>query len=402
LRINPYRTDDHTVSGVVVSMIDIDAAKGTQKGLTELVEFSRAIVEASRYPLAVLTDELRVESANRAFCRLLELSRDEVVGHLVYELNKGQWDILELRNLLNNIARTGALFDDFEVSRNIPGIGQRSLLLNARVLEGKNLASRMIVLAISDVTEQKRLNHDLRETSSELLRSNAELDHFATVASHDLQEPMRMIKSYGDLLKKKAGKRLDEASQQYLTFMIDGAKRMQNLIKSILDYSRAGHQALKRDAIDLTVAIGTARLNLDRALARADASIECGPLPTLSGDALQLTQLFQNLISNALKFRSPDRPCVIAISSQESDQGWTVSVTDNGIGIPAEDFDRIFNLFQRLHAPSEYTGTGIGLATCKKIMERNGGRIWLDSTLQIGTTFHVFFPKATRPAADRV
>jgi light-regulated signal transduction histidine kinase (bacteriophytochrome) len=257
----------------------------------------------------------------------------------------------------------------------------------------------MIVLAISDITEQQRVYDELKAASADLLRSNEELDHFASVASHDLQEPMRMIRIYGELLKRRLGDKLDAPAVKLLDMVIDGARRMQDLIRSLLEYSRAGNDVLVIQAVDMQEIVAGVRINLDRLIHRAKASIDCGPLPKISGDGTSITRLVQNLFSNALKFRSKDRPCVITVRAVESERDWTFTVADNGIGIRKEDFDRIFRIFQRLNAPGEYTGNGIGLASCKKIVERHHGRLWVESQQQVGTTFFFSLPKLAAPVA---
>ncbi len=393
VRINPYRAEGNRIDGAVVTLIDIDVLKGIQEHLRKTAEFSRAIVETARDPLVVLDQDLAINTANHAFFRLFGLPGDAVVGKRIYHLNQGQWDIPELKRLLDDIPKTGSLFDNFEVTRDFPGIGRRSVLLNARGLEGGDRPTRMIVLAISDITEQKRVYDELKAASAELIRSNDELDHFAAVASHDLQEPVRMIRIYGELLKRRHAEGLDAAAIKLLDQVIDGARRMQDLIRSLLEYSRAGNDVLVADTVDTQTIMRAVVLNLDRLIFRAKATIDCGPLPTIVGDASNLTRLFQNLVANALKFRAKDRPCLVTIRATEAEHEWTFAVADNGIGIRAEDFDRIFRIFQRLHAPGEYTGNGIGLAACKKIVERHRGRIWVESRPELGTTFLFTMPK---------
>ena len=399
VRINPYRAEGNRITGVVITLIDIDVLKGIQENLRKSGDFSRAIIETVRDPLVVLDQDLAINTANHAFFRLFALPGDAVLGKRIYHLNQGQWDIPELKRLLDDIPKTGSLFDNFEVTREFPGIGRRSVLLNARALESSELPARMIVLAISDITEQKRVYDELKAAGAELIRSNEELDHFASVASHDLQEPMRMIRIYGELLKRRLGDKLDASTVKLLDMVIDGAKRMQDLIRSLLEYSRAGNDVLTTQTIDMQEIAAGVRMNLDRLIHRAKATIDCGPLPKIIGDGTSITRLVQNLVANALKFRAKDRPCVITMRAIEAEREWTFSIQDNGIGIRREDFDRIFRIFQRLHAPGEYTGNGIGLASCKKIVERHHGRIWVESQHEIGTTFLFSLPKVAPPVA---
>lgn len=226
----------------------------------------------------------------------------------------------------------------------------------------------------------------LAQRSQELTRSNAELEQMAYVASHDLQEPLRMVTSYLQLLVQRYGGRLDTDAHEFIGFAVDGAKRMQALIDDLLTYSRVGTKAKPLEPVDCTPVVETALRSLRMVIEESGAQIEYGTLPTVLGDAAQLAQLFQNLIANALKFRA-DQPPRIQIRAEREDGFWRFEVQDNGIGIAPEYFDRIFVMFQRLHSRSTYPGTGIGLAICKKIVERHGGRIWVESEPGQGALF---------------
>ena len=222
--------------------------------------------------------------------------------------------------------------------------------------------------------------------SQELVRSNAELEQMAYVASHDLQEPLRMVTSYLQLLEQRYGGRLDNDAHEFIEFAVDGAKRMQALIDDLLTYSRLGTKARPLQSTDCTALMGTVLRSLRMASEECGAQIRVGALPMVMGDAAQLTQLFQNLIANAIKFRGSDPP-LIDIRAEREEGFWRFEVQDNGIGIASEYFDRIFVMFQRLHSRRTYAGTGIGLAICKKIVERHGGRIWIESVPGEGTVF---------------
>ncbi len=247
---------------------------------------------------------------------------------------------------------------------------------------------------LSQANSQFEISHrEIQRLNDELGRSNLELDQFAAIASHDLQEPLRMIRSYTNLLQKRLGGKLDAKSGEYMDFVVDGAKRMRDLIEAILDYSKVGREGVKAGPVDVAGAMRAAVLNLERKIGKAKATIEVGPLPTVVADPVLLTQLLQNLVSNALKFKSKDRAAVVAISAHEAEREWEFAVADNGIGIRAEDTERIFALFQRLHTAAEYPGAGIGLATCRKIVERHGWRLWVESVVDVGTTFFFSLPK---------
>jgi signal transduction histidine kinase len=248
-----------------------------------------------------------------------------------------------------------------------------------------------------DISERKRFEDILLRQSDELKRSNAELEQFAYVASHDLQEPLRMVASYMQLLAERYQGQLDVKADKYIGYAVDGARRMQALINDLLALSRVNSRGAEFTLTDCEGVIGRVLHDLDASIRASDALVECDALPTVTADERQLAQLFQNLLGNALKFRAEETPRVRLRAEQQ--QGvWLFSVQDNGIGIDPEHADKIFVLFQRLHSRQKYEGTGIGLAICKKIVERHGGRIWVESEPGKGSTFKFTLP-VTQPAA---
>ncbi len=227
----------------------------------------------------------------------------------------------------------------------------------------------------------------LEQSVAELGRSNTDLQQFAYVASHDLQEPLRMVSSYTQLLAKRYKGKLDADADEFIAFAVDGANRMQRLIQDLLAYSRVSTGGRQFESTSLEAALNYALESLRNAVNESGAVITHDPLPTVLGDEKQLAQLFQNLLSNAVKFRGEEPPR-IHVSAKRTNAGWLLSVRDNGIGLDSQYADRIFVIFQRLHTRQEFPGTGIGLAICKKIVERHGGRIWVESELGKGTTFY--------------
>jgi signal transduction histidine kinase len=238
---------------------------------------------------------------------------------------------------------------------------------------------------------------DLEHSVTELGRSNAELQQFAYVASHDLQEPLRMVSSYTQLLAKRYRGRLDADADDFIGFAVDGAARMQKLIQDLLAYSRVSTRGLERQSVSMDTVLGYATDMLQLTIKDTDAVVTHDSLPSIKADERQMTQLFQNLISNAIKFRGRQPPR-IHISAKRLDGEWLFSVHDNGIGIDIQYADRIFVIFQRLHNREEYPGTGIGLAICKKIVERHGGRIWMESQAGKGSTFFFTVSDGKEPA----
>ncbi len=260
-------------------------------------------------------------------------------------------------------------------------------------------AVRMIG-ATRDITQQKEselllkeLNEKLKTRAEELANSNVELERFAYVASHDLQEPLRMVSSFLQLLQKKYEPQLDETANKYIGLAVDGANRMKRLINDLLQFSRITSSAIALQAIDLNEILDELQELFKLKLQSCDGVILVEKLPVINADKTPMMQLLQNLISNALKYRSEERPPVISVSAREGLLEWTFVVEDNGIGIEPKFFEKIFVIFQRLHNKNEYSGTGIGLAICKKIVERFNGKIWLESVVGNGSKFYFTIPK---------
>jgi PAS domain S-box-containing protein len=243
-----------------------------------------------------------------------------------------------------------------------------------------------------DITERKQAEEQLQSTLLELERSNQELEQFAYIASHDLQEPLRMVSSYTQLLARRYEDQLDDKAKKFIDYAVDGAVRMQRLINDLLAYSRVSTRGKALETIDTHAALGETLQNLTAAIEESRAIVVNDDLPAVRADATQLSQLFQNLIGNAIKFRGADAPC-IHVSSCDLGREWRFSVSDNGIGIEAQYAEKVFVIFQRLHTRQEYPGTGIGLAICKRIVERHGGRIWFESEPGSGSSFNFTLPK---------
>jgi signal transduction histidine kinase len=270
--------------------------------------------------------------------------------------------------------------------------------LSALALASNEMASSLKASYISienlqrEVTERIRLENKLKETLIEVQRSNRELEQFAYVASHDLQEPLRMVSSYTQLLAESYKNQLDDKAHKFIHYAVDGAVRMQLLINDLLAYSRIGTKGKPLEPTDAHAVLGEVISNLKMYIDEAKAIITNDELPEVRADDSQLVQLFQNLISNAIKFKGEAVPRV-HVSARDEGQEWLFSVRDNGIGIEQEYADKVFVIFQRLHTKEEYPGSGIGLAICKKIVERHGGRIWFESVVGKGTTFYFTLPK---------
>ena len=248
-----------------------------------------------------------------------------------------------------------------------------------------------IARLVGIVIENNELLQSSMRAAEELRRSNQELEQFAYVASHDLQEPLRMVTGYTQLLEKRYGAGLDQKAREYIGFAVDGAKRMQGLIEDLLTYSRVGSKGKAFAWTNCEVVLGKALAGLDVAIRESGAMVSHDPLPVVMGDDFQLGQVFQNLLGNALKYRNSKAPQV-HVSCRKEPERWIFAVKDNGIGIDPQYGERIFQIFQRLHTRQEYEGSGIGLAICKKIVERHGGKIWVESELDNGATFYFTVP----------
>jgi light-regulated signal transduction histidine kinase (bacteriophytochrome) len=251
----------------------------------------------------------------------------------------------------------------------------------------------VVISCIRDVTRRKKAEEELAHRVLELQRSNSELERFAYIASHDLTEPLRMVSSYVQLLRRRYDHLLDSDGRDFIQFATEGTERMKMLLDDLLIYSRAGRTLKPPAVVDLQVVMRDVARNLEVLINETGATVEIRDPGTILSDRTSLTQVLQNLVANGIKFALPGRPPVVRVGCSEDQFGWTVSVADNGIGIEDRYFERIFVVFQRLHARGEYAGTGIGLAVCKKIVERYGGRIWLESKPGEGTTFYFTLPR---------
>ena len=245
----------------------------------------------------------------------------------------------------------------------------------------------------------KKLREDHRQSLEDLARSNRELEQFAYVASHDLQEPLRMVATYTQLLAERYQGKLDADADKYIHYAVDGALRMQKLVQDLLAFSRIGRQGLALESTDCNAVFQAALKNLEAAVQESGAVVEHAQLPVVIADGSQLVQVFQNLIANAIKFRSAAPP-VIHVNGEAKGKEWVLSVADNGIGISAENAESVFVIFRRLHTQAEYPGSGIGLSICKKIIEQHGGRIWVESELGHGSIFNFTLPIKARTKGE--
>ena len=373
------------------------------------------IVGSMRDSLVVTEPEGRIRIVNDALCTLLGYGREEIVGQPLERILQPARGQASRSGALLALAGRGGIQDqemEFRlkdgraVPMSLAGSAMRDKegQITGLVLVARDQRERLQLLqdaarvyAARDKAQELGEAYDQLESQRiELERSNAELQQFAYVASHDLQEPLRMITSYLQLLQRRYEDDLDSQAHEFIGFAVDGARRMRALILALLDYSRVDTHARSHEPTDLNKVVAQATGNLREATRESGAGITFDPLPTVAADEAQLVQLFQNLLGNAIKFRRDVAP-EIHISASRDDDRWVIAHRDNGIGISEEYRARIFDIFQRLHTRDEYPGTGIGLAICKKIVELHGGEIWVESEDGAGTTFLFSFPVIDEP-----
>ncbi len=372
-----------------------------------------------------ITDKKRAETAmaeSRAL--LLEVQSVANLGYYVYDIPSDRWTSSAILDTIFGIDdshdRTGAGWlalvapsmraemtryiaeirsgahdfnTDYLIVRPSDGAERWVAGLGKIERDASGAVTRMVG-TIKDITEQRRAEQALRDKAEELARSNTELEQFAYVASHDLREPLRMVSSYVGLLERRYADKLDDEAREFIAFAKDGATRMDSLVLDLLEYSRIGRITRPMLPVPLGLAVERAIRSLAPKIVEAGAEIVIPPdiLPTVLGDAEELTRLFQNVIGNAVKYRAADRSPVITLAAERHGRMWTVTVRDNGIGIDPQYFERIFLIFQRLHKRGDYEGTGIGLSICKKIVEHHGGRIWVESASGQGSSFSFTLP----------
>ena len=296
----------------------INERKRAEKVSQEARIYAESIIDTVREPFVILDTDLKVLSANRSFYSTFEVTPDETVGNLIYDIGDRQWDIPSLRTLLEDILPKNTQFINYEVSHKFQTIGQKIMLLNARQIYQEVIGTPIILLAIEDITERKRAEEKLKQTLEELERSNKDLEQFAYAASHDLQEPLRTVSNFSQLLAKRYKGELDEKADQFIGFIVDGTTRMQEMIDNLLAYSRVSTRAKPFEPTDCETLFDQALTNVKMAIEESGALVTHDPLPTVMADASQMVQLFQNLLSNAIKFRKEKpRITVSAVSERK-------------------------------------------------------------------------------------
>ena len=367
---------------------DITERKRAEEALRHSESRYRRLFETAQDGILILdADTGQVVDANPFMRALLGYSPEEFVGRKLWEI--GPFKSIEASKTIFSVlqVKDSIRYESLSLERKDGHRVEAEFMSNAYFAAER----RLIQCNIRDITDRRRLEKLAEEQIAELARSNAELAQFGYVASHDLQEPLRAVASCVQLLQKRYSGQLDARADEFIAHAVDGIKRMGTLIEDLLAYSRVGSQAQPLVRTDCARALSNALDDLSVAIHESGAVVTQDPLPVLVADATQITQVFQNLVANAIKFQGLE-PAKIHVGAMLGGGFLTVTVRDNGIGMEEQYFQRIFEVFQRLHTRREYQGTGIGLAICKKIVERHGGRIWVESQLGQGSAFHFTLP----------
>lgn len=386
---NTTKTDDQTRAHVehleeqVATGKRTDVAhKATELRLQGDLDYVESIIDTLREPLLVLDDSLCVRTASQAFYDTFAVTPDKTIGKYVYDLGNGQWGIPHLRTLLEEILPIEKISRDFEISHDFPLLGPRVMLLNARKLPGESNGSEHILLAIEDITEHKRIE-------AELHAKNEDLESFAYMAAHDLRSPLNSGLNLLQLVARSS-EGLSEDGRETLNLAITNFRRLGTLMQDILSFSVASNAPQRPRMISLEEPLKMALANIAHPIEETGATIKVGNLLSVRADPTQMVMLFQNLVGNAIKYRR-DEPPQILIESVREGSYCHFSISDNGEGFEPEQASKVFEPFKRLHG-ADIPGSGIGLATCTRIIERLGGRLWAESIPGVGSTFHFTLP----------
>ena len=394
LSVRAIRKEDGSVDYLMSQFQDITARKLQEEVLRESEERFRGYFDASPIGMAIVGPDRRWQRANPALCDMLGYLEEELQQKTSAELTHAE-DITEDAEQFA-LLLTGEL-DGYRREKRFLRADGRSVctVLSVRGVHDDSGHFIYAVKQAQDITASKRAEREMARLNGDLKRSNEELQQFANVASHDLQEPLRMVASYTQLLQEVYGEKLGDEARKWIHYAVDGANRMQVLIQDLLNYSRVTTRGQEFGSVDSHAALGQALANLRVVIQETDAMVTNDNLPEIPGDVSQICQLFQNLVSNAIKYRREGISPHVHVSVVRQGIFWEFALADNGIGIDAKFHDRVFVIFQRLHTRREYPGTGIGLAICRRIVERHGGKIWFESKTGEGTTFH-FTVRATK------
>jgi PAS domain S-box-containing protein len=385
IMLSPLESTEGTL--VTAAIRDISVRKAAEKHLAQMEGRYRGLLEAAPDAMVVVNQGGAIVLLNVQAEKQFGYSRDELIGQKVKNIIPEGFAERLVADALRSVEEALAQ----QIGAGIELTGRRKdrseFPIELMLSPLESAEGILVTAAIRDITKRKKAEAHLLQKVEELNRSNEELGQFANVVSHDLQEPLRMVASYTQLLSRRYKGRLDSDADEFISFAVDGASRMQRLIQDLLAYSRVGTKG--KDMVDTSSegALQQALINLRGAIKDSGALVTHDHLPAVLADEMQLIQLFQNLVGNAIKYQSSGVPRVHVSASKNAGKKWIFSVRDNGLGIDPQYFEKIFGMFQRLHKREEFAGTGIGLAICKKIVERHGGSISVESRPGQGSTF---------------
>jgi PAS domain S-box-containing protein len=372
---------------VTAAIRDISVRKDAEKNLAQMEGRYRGLLEAAPDAMVVVNQGQKIVLVNLQAEKQFGYHRDELLGQKVKNIIPEGF----AERLISDSLRSAEDALAQQIGTGIELTGRRKdgseFPIEIMLSPLASAEGIQVTAAIRDITTRKKAEAHLLQKVEELNRSNEELGQFAYMASHDLQEPLRMVASYTQLLSRRYMGKLDSDADDFIAFAVDGASRMQRLIKDLLAYSRVGTKGTDPRKTSSEGALQQALMNLRGAIEESSAVVTHAPLPNVQADEMQLIQLFQNLVGNAIKYQGPGVPRVHVSAAKGVEKKWMFSIRDNGLGIDSQYFEKIFGVFQRLHKREEFAGTGIGLAICKKIVERHGGNILVESQPGQGSTF---------------
>ncbi len=393
---------------ILLAMEDITERKQLEAKIQDAREFAENIVETVREPLVVLNSDLKILTANHSFYETFKVTAEDTIGRFIYDLGNRQWDIPKLRALFKKILPLETVFNDYEVEHDFPSIGRKIILLNARQIYRENIGSHIILLAMEDITERKRVNEEIQvlnqeleqrvmKRTSQLQGANQELEAFAYSVSHDLRAPLRAMGGFSQALMEDFGDKLEAEARDYLNEIVIGSRHMGQLIDGLLTLSRSTRGELRSDRVDLSAMANRVRLELEmlEPLRRVEWRIEAGL--SAGGDARMIEVIMRNLLGNAWKYTGSKTEAIIRVYIEMEGSTRFYCVADNGAGFNMAHAEKLFQPFQRLHRQEEFPGMGIGLATAQRIVHRHGGLMHATGTPHEGAMFRFSLPYGEEP-----
>lgn len=410
LTIRPYKTADNRIDGVLMTLVDINDIKRNLVRVREAYDYANAIVETVREPLIVLSPDFRVVTANKSFYANFLTTPEETENKSIYDLGGGQWNIPSLRENLEKVLPENKVFSDFEVEIELPNIGRRIMILNAReiyldepyfktTVNTPEHFDRLILLAIEDMTDLKKSeealkirNKELQSLASELKAAYKDMESFSYAVSHDLKSPLITIEGFSNIVLEDYAEKLDDKGKDFLNRINNSVKKMNQLIGDLLSFSQISIKEILKHDFNMEDLAQKLVDELTPTIGERDIKFEIKQMPAAYGDVFMMNQVLLNLLSNAIKFTHTRETAMIEAGGYSENNESVYYVRDNGIGFDMQLSDRLFGLFQRIHSSEEVEGTGLGLVIVKNIIEKHGGRVWAEGKPDEGATFYFTLP----------